>query len=68
MCGEMAGDLRLIAILLGIGLDEFSINTANLLEVKKLISSLDYEEVKDIGEGVLKLETSEQIKSFLANS
>jgi phosphoenolpyruvate-protein phosphotransferase (PTS system enzyme I) len=68
MCGEMAGDIRLIAILLGLGLDEFSINAVNLLGVKKIIHSLDYGAWKKICEVVLKLETSDQIRRFLANS
>lgn len=41
LCGEMAGDLRYTRLLLGLGLREFSMNSASLLEVKWLIQNSD---------------------------
>ena len=41
LCGEMAGDLRYTRLLLGLGLREFSMNAAALLEVKWLIQNSD---------------------------
>ncbi len=41
LCGEMAGDLRYTRLLLGLGLREFSMNAASLLEVKWLIQNSD---------------------------
>jgi len=40
MCGEMAGDEKIIPILLGIGLDEFSMSPISILPARKLIHSL----------------------------
>lgn len=41
MCGEMAGDIRYTRLLLGLGLAEFSMHPATLLEVKKIIRESD---------------------------
>jgi phosphotransferase system enzyme I (PtsI) len=37
MCGEMAGDPRYTRLLLGLGLTEFSMHPANVLEIKRII-------------------------------
>jgi phosphoenolpyruvate-protein phosphotransferase (PTS system enzyme I) len=39
MCGEMAGDPRYVRLLLGLGLREFSVHPAVLLEIKRIINS-----------------------------
>lgn len=41
MCGEMAGDPRYTRLLLGLGLDEFSVHPAAVLEIKHLINGTD---------------------------
>ncbi|MGI6144433.1 MAG: phosphoenolpyruvate--protein phosphotransferase [Clostridia bacterium] len=71
MCGEMAGDTMAAPILLGLGLDEFSMSAVSIPRVKKVIRSLTYAEAKDVAEKALSLEKPEEIKelvnSFLAN-
>jgi len=54
MCGEMAGNPDAIPILLGMGLDEFSMTPAALPEAKALIRSLTFTEVQKIAARVLK--------------
>ena len=46
LCGEMAGDLRYTRLLLGLGLREFSMNAASLLEVKWLIQNSDVSQLR----------------------
>ena len=65
MCGEMAGDIRFIPILLGFGLDEFSMASATILKVKQIIRGLDFQITKQIAEDVLNLATSDQIKDYI---
>src|SRR3712207_3189925 len=48
MCGEMAGNITLIPLLLGMGLDEFSMSASSVLSVRKTIVDLSYEKCKDI--------------------
>ncbi len=45
MCGEMAGDKEHTQLLLGLGLREFSVHTASLLEIKKIINNTNIDEL-----------------------
>lgn len=65
MCGEAAGDKRMIPILLGMGLDEFSMSPISILNARKIICSTKYEEAKIIAQKVLKLETDGEIEKYL---
>ena len=68
MCGETAGDKRLIPIYLGMGLDEFSMSASSILKARKQVSELSYEQMKAMAEKALKLKTSDEIQSFIASS
>ncbi|MEK6566039.1 MAG: putative PEP-binding protein, partial [Bacteroidota bacterium] len=65
MCGEMAGDPLATMLLLGLGLDEFSVVPTVLPEIKKIIRSVHYTEAKHIAEKALTLQTEDEIKSYL---
>lgn len=67
MCGEMAGKKELIPLLLGMGLDEFSMSASSILKAKKLITELNYEDCKKIVSKVMEMKTAEEIKVFLEN-
>lgn len=62
MCGEMAGDPEAIPVLLGLGLDEFSVSAASILATKKLISKLDYQQCKKLAKDCLTLENEKEVK------
>jgi phosphotransferase system enzyme I (PtsI) len=64
MCGEMAGEPGLVLILLGLGLDEFSMPPAVIPEVKYIIRSVSIRQAKDIALGALKLSTGREIEEF----
>ncbi|MCB2362487.1 phosphoenolpyruvate--protein phosphotransferase [Clostridium estertheticum] len=65
MCGEMAGDKKIIPILLGMGLDEFSMSPISILPARKLIHSLSYENMKKFTDVILKMTTSEDIERYI---
>jgi phosphotransferase system enzyme I (PtsI) len=65
MCGEMAGDPMYIPILLGLGIDELSMNPIAILEVKRVLRSLNYKCCKDIVEKLFGFCTPDEIKDFL---
>ena len=67
MCGEMAGDPLATIVLVGLGLDEFSVVPTIIPKIKKIIQSITYEESKEIVEKVLNMDNSSDIKSFLEN-
>jgi phosphotransferase system enzyme I (PtsI) len=65
MCGEMAGEPFYIPVLLGLGIDELSMNVMALPRVKTIVRSLSYEECKSIAEEVFKLRTAQEIEDRL---
>jgi phosphoenolpyruvate-protein phosphotransferase (PTS system enzyme I) len=67
MCGEAAGDTRLIPLFVGMGLDEFSMNTSGLLEAKKVITQISKHEMNKAVPEVLKLKTAQEVEDYLRN-
>ena len=65
MCGEMAGDPLATILLLGLGLDEFSVVPNMLPEIKKIIRSVKFTEAQKITKHVLSLKTEGEIKDHL---
>ncbi|ADL08180.1 phosphoenolpyruvate--protein phosphotransferase [Thermosediminibacter oceani] len=65
MCGEMAGDPLAAPILLGLGLDEFSMSATSISQVKKVIRSLTYDQAKQIAAKALEMESADEIKKML---
>ncbi|WP_047154934.1 phosphoenolpyruvate--protein phosphotransferase [Aneurinibacillus tyrosinisolvens] len=65
MCGEMAGNLTAIPILLGLGLSEFSMSAASILPARALLQKLRYEDTKKLAASVLQMETEEEIKEYV---
>ena len=64
MCGEAAGDATFIPLLIGLGLDEFSMNANKVLNVRKLIRKLDFKECQKLADEVLKLATSDEVEKL----
>ena len=52
MCGDSAGDQRMIPILLGFGLDEFSMSPISILPARKLIKSVSEADMKAFADKV----------------
>lgn len=65
MCGESAGDQRMIPILLGFGLDEFSMSQISILPARKLITSLSYADMQKFADEVLAMGTAKEIKEYV---
>jgi len=64
MCGEMAGDPNFILILLGLGLDEFSMTPQIIPEVKYIIRSVNSKQAQDIACEALRLSTGKEVEEF----
>lgn len=65
MCGEMAGEIEHTQLLLGLGLREFSVHPASLLEVKKIINNTDISELENLINKILKATCGAEIKVLL---
>ena len=63
-CGEMSSDPLFALILLGLGVDEFSVSPTSLLEIKKVIRGIRWEETEEIASKLLKLSTSYEARRF----
>jgi phosphotransferase system enzyme I (PtsI) len=68
MCGEMAGDPRFVPLLLGIGLDEFSVSVSVIPTIKKVIRQMPVEIARSLAEAALKLKTSDEIMKLIEKS
>ena len=64
MCGEMSGESALVLILLGLGLDEFSMPAFVIPEVKHVIRSVSLKDAQAIAEKALQLSTGREIEEF----
>ncbi len=67
MCGEFASDARAAKILLGLGLDEFSMSASEINNVKKQILETSFEDAKNYANEVLSKTTVESVMEFLKN-
>jgi phosphoenolpyruvate-protein phosphotransferase (PTS system enzyme I) len=61
MCGEMAGDETAIPILLGLGLDEFSMSATSVLKARSQIRQLNKAEMQQLANNVLQLATTDEV-------
>ncbi|WP_239256493.1 phosphoenolpyruvate--protein phosphotransferase [Listeria ilorinensis] len=65
MCGEMAGDQTAIPLLLGLGLDEFSMSASSILKSRSLIKRLDKTEMVKLAEEALEQATAEEVVALV---
>lgn len=65
MCGEVAGDAKLIPILLGMELDEFSMSPISILEARWIINNISQQEMKKMVEQVINLSTAEEVEKCI---
>ncbi|MEK4816047.1 phosphoenolpyruvate--protein phosphotransferase [Macrococcoides caseolyticum] len=61
MCGEMAGDSTAIPLLLGLGLDEFSMSATSILSARRQIKNLSQPEMAKVAEQALNCATQEEV-------
>ena len=65
MCGEMAGDPLCAVLLLGMGLEEFSMGSLYIPVIKKAIRSISYQTARVAAEIVLEMDSMGEIKRYL---
>ncbi len=67
ICGEMAAEPAYALILLGLGLDEFSMNPVSIPKVKRVLRMLKFEETRSLVAQMFQLQTAKQIESYVRN-
>ncbi|AHG87160.1 phosphoenolpyruvate-protein phosphotransferase PtsI [Bibersteinia trehalosi] len=65
MCGELAGDVKATALLLGMGLDEFSMSGISVPHVKKLVRSINFAQAKALADEALAQPTAADIEKLV---
>lgn len=68
MCGEAAGDPKLIPVLIGMELDEFSMSPISILKAREIIRNISQEKMKSLAEQVINLPTAEEVEKFIEKS
>src|SRR5699024_5116687 len=67
MCGEMAGDETAIPLLLGLGLDEFSMSATSVLQARSQIRGLSTAEMKELANKAIDASTTEEVEQLVAS-
>jgi phosphotransferase system enzyme I (PtsI) len=65
MCGEMAGDPFSAVVLLGLGLDQFSMSAFSIPEIKRIIRSVTMQEAKELVDAIMKMKFSQDIDDYV---
>ena len=68
MCGEMAGEAIAAPILIGLGLDEFSMSATSILAQRKLINSIDKKEMEDLANKALDCCTMDEVVELVKST
>ncbi len=68
VCGEMASQLSCVPLLVGMGVDELSMNTHSIPKVKKLLNTITEKESKEITKKCLKLRTETEIRDYVTKA
>ncbi len=64
LCGEMSGEPIYALLLLGLGIDEFSMSAGNILQIKKLIRSVGYQDAQQLAQMALTLTTGVEVEDL----
>lgn len=68
MCGEMAGEAIAAPLLIGLGLDEFSMSATSILAQRKLINSISKEEMNRLVEKALNCGTMDEVVDLVKST
>lgn len=68
MCGEMAGDELALPLLMGMGLDEYSMSATSILRTRSMMSKLDTKDCEALVDKALKLDTQEEVEKLVKDS
>ncbi len=65
LCGEVASDPQNLIVLLGLGLDELSMNPVSVPLIKHMIRSLNYSDAREVFEHCLTLATAQEVNEYM---
>jgi len=65
LCGEMASDETAVPLLIGLGLDNFSMNPSNILRIKRVITNTSYSNAKKLSIAALNKNSNQEVKELV---
>ena len=65
MCGEMAGEPDAISVLMGLGLDEFSMSATSILRARKIANGLEYSQMQELAEKAISCRTCQEVLDLI---
>lgn len=65
MCGAMAGEPYAVPILLGLGLNEFSMSATQILKARQIVNGLSFEEMQDVADKCLNMDSAEEVLDYV---
>lgn len=65
VCGEMSADPMSVLLLVGLGIDELSMTPWNVMSTKKIIRSINFEDVRETALTVLQMDDAESVNAYL---
>lgn len=65
MCGAMAGEPYAVPILLGLGLDEFSMSATQILKARKVVTGLSYADMQKLAEKCLNMDSAAEVLDYV---
>ncbi|RLC73766.1 MAG: phosphoenolpyruvate--protein phosphotransferase [Chloroflexi bacterium] len=65
LCGELAGEPLAVPILLGLGLDEFSMNPPAIPLIKQIIRALTLDEAREVAQAALELDNPDAVRALV---
>ena len=65
MCGEMAGEPDAMAVLMGLGLDEFSMSATSILKARSIANSISYQEMQQLAVKAVKCQRAQEVLDLI---
>lgn len=65
ICGEMASDPLAIPLLLGLGIDELSVSNTRILQIRYLLSTMSYHDMKQLATTCLTLDSNDRVQDYI---
>jgi len=65
MCGEIAGNEKIIPLLIGLGLDELSMSASSILKIREIIGKIEYKKAKAIVKKAINMKSNKDVENLL---
>ena len=68
VCGEMASDQTLAMVLMGLGVDSFSMSPSSIPQIKRAVRSIKFADIEEFAKEALRLSTGQEVEEYMNNA